>query len=139
MEPFPSIAQVEKIGNVLVDYSDFDLQPIILAANRSVVEGKRDAVVSFLRGWLAGVKVFKEHPDQATQIVFKHFKDQGFTVTDPVIKLMLSKLDVNPNFSPGLIDYLNGESQALLQQKKIDAAPDWNKLLYRDLLQQASA
>ena len=36
VEPFPSVAEVEKIGKVLVDYSDFDLQPIILAANKSV-------------------------------------------------------------------------------------------------------
>lgn len=139
VEPFPSIAEVEKLGAVLVDYGDFDMQPIILAANRSVVESKRDAVVGFLRGWLAGVKVFNEQRDVAAQIVFKHFKDQGFTVTDEVIRLMLSKLDVNPEFVPGLTDYLNEESRELVQQKKIDKAPDWSKLLDRSLMQQASA
>ncbi len=139
VEPFPSIAEVEKIGTVLVDYSDFDLQPIMLAANRSVVEGKREAVIAFLRGWLGGVKVFREHPDQAMQIVFKHFKDQGFTVTEQVIKLMLSKLDVTPDFTPGLKTYLDEESKTLVAQKKIDAVPDWGKLLNRELLQQAAA
>lgn len=134
VEPFPSVAEVEKIGKVLVDYSDYDLQPIILAANKSVIEGKRAAVVTFLRGWLAGVKVFNEHRDQATQIVLKHFKDQGFSVSDKIIGLMLSKIDVNPNYVPQLKDYLDGEAKTLLAQKKISAAPDWSKLLNRDLL-----
>jgi ABC-type nitrate/sulfonate/bicarbonate transport system substrate-binding protein len=138
VEPFPSVAEVEGIGTVLIDYGDFDLQPIMLAANRPVVEGKRDAVIAFLRGWLAGVKVFKEQPDQAAQIVLKHFKDQGFSVSDAVIKLMLSKLDVNPDFTPGLKTYLEHESSLLIQQKNIEAMPDWDRLLNRDLLQQAT-
>jgi aliphatic sulfonates family ABC transporter substrate-binding protein len=139
VEPFPSVAEVEKIGTVVVDYGDFDLQPIILAANRSVVEGRREAVVAFLRGWLAGVKVFKDRPDHATQIVLKHFKDQGFAVSETVIKLMLSKLDINPDFTPDLRKYLEEESRLLIAQKNIESMPDWGKLLHRDLLQQATA
>lgn len=139
VEPFPSVAEVEKIGKVLVDYSDFDLQPIILAANKSVIDGKRDAVVAFLRGWLAGVKVFNDNRAEATQIVLKHFKDQGFSVNDKIIGLMLSKIDVNPNYVPQLKAYLDGEAKDLLAQKKISAAPDWNKLLNRDLLAAAGA
>ena len=139
VEPFPSVAEVEKIGKVLVDYSDYDLQPIILAANKSAIDGKRDAVIAFLRGWLSGVKIFHDRPDQATQIVLKHFKDQGFSVNDNVIKLMLSKIDVNPNYVPALKTYLDDESKELVKQKKIAAVPDWNKLLNRDLLQAAGA
>lgn len=139
VEPFPSVAEVEKIGKVLVDYSDFDLQPIILAANKSVIDGKRDAVIAFLRGWLAGVKVFNDNRAEATQIVLKHFKDQGFSVNDKIIGLMLSKIDVNPNYVPQLKTYLDGEAKDLLDQKKISAAPDWNKLLNRDLLAAAGA
>ena len=139
VEPFPSIAEVEKLGKVLVDYSDYDLQPIILAANKSVIDGKREAVVAFLRGWLAGVKVFHDQPAQVSAIVLKHFKDQGFSVDDKVIKLMLSKLDVNPAYVPALQTYLDGESKELLDQKKISAMPDWRKLLNRDLLSAAGA
>jgi NitT/TauT family transport system substrate-binding protein len=139
VEPFPSIAEVEKLGKVLVDYSDYDLQPIILAANKSVIDGKREAVIAFLRGWLAGVKVFHDQPAQANAVVLKHFKDQGFTVDEKVIQLMLSKLDVNPTYSPALQTYLDGESKELMEQKKISAMPDWSKLLNRDLLAAAGA
>jgi aliphatic sulfonates family ABC transporter substrate-binding protein len=139
VEPFPSVAEVEKIGKVLVDYSDFDLQPIILAANKSVIDGKREAVVAFLRGWLAGVKEFNDNRDGATKIVLKHFKDQGFSVDEKVIKLMLSKIDVNPTFAPSLIAYLNEEADLLLKDKKIAAAPDWKQKLNSGLLAAAGA
>ena len=139
VEPFPSVAEVEGIGKVLVDYSDFDLQPIILAANKSVVDSKREAVIAFLRGWLAGVKEFHDHQDVATQIVLKHFKDQGFSVDDKVIKLMLSKIDVNPQFTPALKTYLEGESALLVKQKKIAASPDWSQRLNASLLAAAGS
>jgi ABC-type nitrate/sulfonate/bicarbonate transport system substrate-binding protein len=138
-EPFVSVAEVEKLGRVLVDYSDFDLAPVILAANKSAVAHKRDAVVAFLRGWLASVKAFHDAPDQAAKIVFKHFKDQGFSVNEVVVKRMLSKFDVRPALTPAVQTYLEAQSKALLRQKKIAALPDWNKLLNRELLATAGA
>lgn len=137
VEPFPSVAQVEKIGRVLVDYSAFDLQPIMLAANESVLQKKPAAVVAFLRGWLLGVKQFKDHSNQANAIILKYFKDQGFAVTPEVIKLMLSKLDVDPHFAPQIDAYLDDEAKVLMSQHKIESIPDWTKLLRHDLLQQA--
>lgn len=138
-EPFVSVAEVEKLGQVLVDYSEFDLGPVILAANKSAVAGKRDAVVAFLRGWLASVKAFHDDPDQAVKIVFKHFRDQGFAVNEQVVKRMLSKFDVRPALTPAVQTYLSKQSELLLKQKKIAALPDWNKLLNRELLEAAGA
>ena len=139
VEPFPSLAEVENIGKVLVDYSEFDLQPVMLAADKSVADGKRDAVVAFLRGWLAGVKEFNDHREQATQIVLKDFKKKGFTADDRVMKLKLTKVDVNPNCPPSLQGYLETASQTLVKQNKLSAVPDWSKLLNRSLLQAAGA
>jgi len=138
VEPFPSLAEVEKVGKVLVDYSDFDLQPVILAANKSVVDGKRDAVIAFLRGWLAGVKIFNEERAKATQIVLKYFTKQGYSVDDKVMNLMLSKIDVDPNFRSDLKTYLETESKVLASQHKIGGVPDWSKMLNHSLLQAAS-
>lgn len=139
VEPFPSVAEVEKLGKVLTDYSDYDLQPIILAANKSAVEKNRDGVVAFMRGWLSAVNIYQANRDQATAIVLKHFKDQGFSVSDQVIKLMLSKIDVNPDFGPQLKAYLADESKTLMNQKKISAVPDWDKLLNGSVLTAARA
>jgi len=71
--------------------------------------------------------------------VLKHFKDQGFAVTDKVIKLMLSKIDVNPELGPQLKSYLEAQSKVLLDQKKISAMPDWSKRLNGSLLSAAHA
>lgn len=139
VEPFPSVAEVEKLGKVLTDYSDYDLQPIILAANKSAVDKNRDGVVAFMRGWLAAVKIYQDNRKLATSIVLKHFKDQGFSVDDNVIKLMLSKIDVNPDFGPQLKAYLDEESKTLLDQKKISAIPDWNQRLNGSILSAARA
>ncbi len=139
VEPFPSVAEVEKLGKVLTDYSDYDLQPIMLAANKSAVDKNRDGVIAFMRGWLAAVKIYDDKRDQATAIVLKHFKDQGFSVDDKVIKLMLSKIDVNPEFGPQLKSYLADESKLLMEQKKISAMPDWDKRLNSGILSAARA
>lgn len=138
-EPFVSEAQVEKIGRVLLDYSKFDLGPVILAANKPVVDNKRDAVVAFLRGWVASVKTFHDDPQGSTAIVLKHFKKQGYSVNRDVISLMLSKFDVRPTITPAIETYLTMQSKVLLKRKKIAALPDWHKLLNHSLLAAASA
>lgn len=137
VEPFPSLAEVGGIGDAIIDYSDFDILPVILTANRPVVEQKREAVIALLRGWLEGVKLFQSNQDQAGEIVYGFFKGQGFDVSQAVVKRMLSKLDVTPTFKPGLRDYLEQEAKLLIKQKAISAMPDWSKMLNTDLMQEA--
>jgi aliphatic sulfonates family ABC transporter substrate-binding protein len=138
-EPFVSVAEVEQIGRVVVDYSEFDLSPVILAANKTVVDGRRDAIIAFLRGWLASLKEFRDHPKEAAQIVLTHFKKQGFAANDKVIARMLSKFDVRPDFTPEVKAYLTTQSKTLVKQKKIATVPDWDKLLNHQLLAAAGA
>jgi aliphatic sulfonates family ABC transporter substrate-binding protein len=139
VEPFPSIAEVEKLGKVLTDYSPYDLQPIILAANKPVVDKNRDGVVAFMRGWLTAVKTYQNNRDEATAIVLKHFKNQGFSVTENVIRLMLSKIGVTPDFGPQLKSYLTDEAKRLIEQRQISAMPDWDRRLNGSILTAARA
>lgn len=137
VEPFPSLAEVGGIGDAIIDYSQFDILPVILTANRPVVEHKREAVIALLRGWLEGVKLFQSNQDAAGEIVYGFFKGQGFDVSQAVVKRMLSKLDVTPTFKPGLRDYLEQEAKLLMRQKAIGAMPDWGKMLNTDLMREA--
>lgn len=137
VEPFPSLAEVDKLGKVLTDFSPYDLQPVILACSTAAVEKRRGDVVAFLRAWLDGVKVFKDDRDQAVKIVMSYFTKKGFKVSDAVVKLMLSKIDVNPEFKPQLKDYLTEQSKVLMKGNKIAAIPDWGKLLNSSLLAEA--
>ncbi|MBU6483278.1 MAG: ABC transporter substrate-binding protein [Betaproteobacteria bacterium] len=129
VEPFPSVAEVDGIGTVLLDYSQFDMVPVILAANRPVLEHKHEAAVAFFRGWLDAVGIMKRDPAHAAKIVWNHFKSQGYEVKEAVIERMIAKLEIDPNYSPKLIAYLAEQSQILVKQHKIAAVPDWSKLL----------
>lgn len=137
VEPFPSIAEVDGIGDAIIDYSDFDLLPVILAANRSVVEQKREAVVALLRAWLEGVAFFKSNPEKSGEIVHAFFEQQGFKVSQSVVKRMLSKLDVETSFKPELRGYLEEEANILIKKNAIASMPDWGKILNGELLQEA--
>ncbi len=137
VEPFPSLAEVDKLGKVLTDYSPYDLQPVILGCSTADVQKRRGDVVAFLRGWLAGVKIFDDNRDKAAEIVINSFKKKGFKISEKVVKLMLSKIDVNPEFKPELKNYLTNQSKVLMKQNKIAAIPDWDKLLNSGLLAEA--
>ena len=139
VEPFPSVAEVNGLGKVLTDYSAYDLQPIILAANTKTIKENHDNLVAFVRGWLAAVKVYQDHRDEATQVVLDFFKKKGFDVNEKIIKLMLDKIDVTPDFGPQLKSYLETQSKVLVSQKKIAAVPDWGKLLNSSILSAARA
>ena len=67
------------------------------------------------------------------------FAKKGFKVDENIIKTMLSKIDVNPDFKPELKAYLTNQSKVLMKQHKIAAVPDWNKLLNQGLLDAARA
>jgi aliphatic sulfonates family ABC transporter substrate-binding protein len=129
VEPFPSVAEIEGLGNVLVDYGQFDIQPVFVAINRPVLESRRNDAVAFLRGWLAAVQIVNNDPQRAVKIVWNEFKAQGYKVKEAAFTRMLAKLDVKPEFTPGLRDYLTEQANVLLAQKQIPAVPDWNKAL----------
>lgn len=138
VEPFPSVAEIEGLGTVLVDYGNFDIQPVFVAINRPVLERRRKDVVNFLRGWLAAVRIVNEQPQRAVKIVWDEFKAQGYDVKEAAFTRMLAKLEVKPEFTPALHDYLVEQGKVLLAQKQIPAVPDWNKALDPSVLAQAS-
>jgi len=137
VEPYPSVAEVEGFGAVLLDYSEYDLVPVWLAVNTPVLEKKREAVIAFMKGWLDAVKICRNEPDRAAHAVWSFYKSQGYTVQEAAIKKMLAKLDVNPEYVPQVRDYLKTESEILVKNKQITAVPDWDKKLDRSILQKA--
>lgn len=136
VEPFPSVAVTEGLGLSIIDYSAFDIVPVWLAINSSVLDKRRPEVLSFLRAWVATIDMFKNAPDRAATIVQDNFTKMGFTVSKVAIVNMLGKLEANPAYVPGLEDYLNAESKLLIEKKQIAQMPDWKALLSKPLLQQ---
>lgn len=139
VEPFVSVCEVNGLGKSLTDYTPYDLEPVILAANTAAIKRDRAGVIGFIRGYLAAVKIFDDHRDEATKIVLEAFTKKGFKVSEKIVKLMLSKINVDPHFKPELKHYLVEQSKVLVKQHKISAVPDWDKLLNQSLLHAAEA
>ena len=139
VDPYPAIAEHDGLGTILVDYQDYDIPPVLLAANRPFVREHPEAVVAFLRGWLLAVKIFREQPDRAAEVVWNSFKAQGYTMPPAVLRKAVGRLDVNPDFIPALGPYLTDQAQVLVKNGQVKAAPDWNAVLVRDHLQKAMA
>jgi len=138
VEPFPSVAVTEGLGLSIIDYSSFDIVPVWLAINQSVLDKRRPEVLGFLRAWVATTDIFTKSPDRAATIVQENFTKMGFTVSKVAIVTMLGKLEANPAYVPGLEAYLRAESEILIAKKQIPAMPDWKTLLSKPLLQQIS-
>ena len=138
VEPFPSVAEVEGLGHAVIDYSQFDMQPVFLAVNEPVLAKRRDELVAFMRGWVAAANIVNNEPDRAVKIVWDTFKAQGYDTKEAVFKLMLTKIDVKPQYVPGLEQYLQEQSDVLVKQKQIAAVPDWKKILDTSVLAQAT-
>ncbi len=139
VDPYPAIAEYDGLGVILVDYQDYDITPVLLAANRPFVKEHPEAVVQFLRGWLVAVKMFREQPDRAAEIVWNAFKAQGYSMPLAVLRKAVGRLDVTPDFIPALGPYLTDQAQVLVKNGQIKAVPDWNAVLVRDHLQRAMA
>lgn len=139
VEPYPSVAELDGFGIELVDYSKFDDGPVMIAANRPVIEKDHAAVVALLRGWLEGVKEFKANPDASAKIVQSFFKAKGFDLKLEVVKSMLSKLDVTSTYHPGIREYLQDLATNLMKHHAIPAMPDMAKVLNDDLMKAAKS
>jgi aliphatic sulfonates family ABC transporter substrate-binding protein len=138
VEPFPSVAEIEGLGHAIVDYSQFDMQPVFLAVNAPILDKRKNDLVAFMRGWLAAVDIVNKEPQRAARIVFDQFKAQGYDTKEAVFKLMLTKLEVKPQYVPNLKQYLDEQADVLVKEKQILSVPDWNRILDTSVLTQAT-
>ena len=136
-EPYSSVAEHEGIGRIIIDYGQFDLSPIILAVNRPVIDKKREAVVTMLKGWLETVKFIQEQPARASHTIWKYYLAQGYSAPESVFRSVLDRLNVTPDYVPELNGYLTEQAQILLDKKQINHMPNWDKELLREPLTMA--
>lgn len=136
-EPFPSVAEHNKIARTLVTFDKYDIVPVILSVNQKVLAEKEAAVVAFMKGYLEAVEIFKKEPARAANIVWKVFQSRGYQLPESVIASALDKLGVNPDYIPELEPYLTEQSEILVKEKKISAVPDWKEALNRKVIQKA--
>ena len=138
LEPFCSIAEAEKIAVPVTDYYKYDLIPNMLAVTTSYLNAQPETCTAFLRGWMKAVKLFKEKPDEADEIMLSVYSGRNYTINPKIIRNALSRLIVDPNYIPELPAYIKAQAEALVKSGRLDKVPDPDKILRRDLLQKVT-
>jgi ABC-type nitrate/sulfonate/bicarbonate transport system substrate-binding protein len=136
-EPYPSVAEYNKLARTLISFEKFDIVPVMLAVNLPVLRDRPDDLVAFMRGWLSAVRIFETDLPQATDTVWKVFVGKGYRLPETVIQSALGKLGVDYRYRPELPQYLQEQAEVLLKERKIQKLPDWKIALDHTILDRA--
>jgi ABC-type nitrate/sulfonate/bicarbonate transport system substrate-binding protein len=136
-EPYPSVAEYNKLAHTLITFEKYDIVPVMLAVNRGVLTDRVEELVVFMRGWLNAVQILENDMSRASNIVWKVFEDRGYKLPESVIRSALDKLGVDYRYRPELQQYLTDQAQELLRQGKIKKVPDWTTALNHSVIERA--
>jgi sulfonate transport system substrate-binding protein len=139
VEPYNAIAEADGIGAILMDLSGVDKIPVFMAATPDFVEKNPDAVVAYLKAWLAVARDFKDNPKKVSDVIYGFFVSKGYKMSPETFAKALARVDVAPGFPADLEPYLRHHAEVLLKEKKIAAIPDWQKALRPDFIRKAQA
>ena len=139
VEPYNIIAVSEGIGSDLMDFSGVDPMPVFMAATPEFLAQKPDTAVAYLKAWLDAAQDFKNDPKKVADVIYTFYTDKGYTMSLDTFAKALSRVEVNPGFPGNLKPYMQEQAQILLQDRKIDAIPDWSKALRPDFMERARA
>lgn len=139
-EPYLSIGEQEKIGNILVRFGRFDANPTCLVVNTGFLEKHPETVNAFLKSWLDGVEYWRSNHDGVVDALLSMYRDAGQSSLSPAIVSKMAKLpNVVPDITPELVTYIKGQADILLKAGSLKRMPDWDKVIRADLVAKARA
>jgi ABC-type nitrate/sulfonate/bicarbonate transport system substrate-binding protein len=139
VEPYNAIAEAENIGTIIMDLSKYDKVPVFMAATPDFVEKNPDTIVAYLKAWLDVKRDVKENPKKVSDVIYSFFTSKGYQMDTKTFATAMGRVEVDPGFPTDLVPYLTKHAEALLQEKKISAMPDWKKALRTDFMEKARA
>jgi sulfonate transport system substrate-binding protein len=134
VEPYPSVAEINGLGNIITDYTKYDIVPVILGTNNTVLKTRPDDLVKFMHGWVAASNLCSKEPARAAHIVGNFFRAKGYKMKDDIFKLALSHMDVTPTFKPELKTYLGKVADTMVSRGQLSQAPNLDHALNRSVL-----
>jgi len=137
-EPFVSVSEEQGLARSIVSFETYDPMPVVLAAGPGLVDRRRGVTVQFLRGWLATARMVQDSPQRAADVMTEVLSERGYAVSASVIRRALGRFDVRVEMGPEFRAYAAAEGDSLLRAGRIKAIPDWNRVLRRDLLEEAA-
>jgi ABC-type nitrate/sulfonate/bicarbonate transport system substrate-binding protein len=139
VEPYNAIAEADGLAVTIAEFDKFDRLPVFMAATPDFVEKNAETVVAYLKAWLEVAKDFKSQPAKVADVIYSFYTSKGYTLSKDTFTKALARVEVQPGWPSDLKPYMQAQAEILLQEKKIKAIPDWDKVLRTDFLKQASA
>ena len=139
VEPYNSIAEADGIANTLMNYWDVDRMPVFMAATPEFVEKNGDAVVRYLKAWMAVADDFRNNKQKVSDSIYAFYTSKGYKMSPDTFRNAVSTIEVNPGFPSNVRGYMQAQAEVLLREKKINAIPDWKKALRPDFWAKAGA
>jgi NitT/TauT family transport system substrate-binding protein len=139
VEPYNAIADADGIGSEIASLESADKLPVFMAATPEFVQQHPDAIVAYLKAWLAVGRDFKEDPGKAADVIYEFYASKGYKMSRQTFAKALASIDVNPGFPTDLQAYMQGHADVLMKAKRIQKAPDWNSALRPEFLKKAMA
>ena len=140
VEPYSAIAEVEGLGNLLLNYSDYDRLPVFMAATPDYLEKNGEALVAYLKAWIESGKEMKADPDKLADVVHKFYTSKGYTLALTTMKKAMAGVEVDVSFPvKDLIPYMTGHAEELVKVKTIKSVPDFAKVFNTSFFEKAKA
>ena len=137
VEPYNSIAEADGIATTIMNYWDVDRMPVFMAATPEFVEKNPDAVVRYLKAWLAVADDFKKNPKKVSDAIYGFYTSKGYKMAPDTFQKAVSTIDVSPGFPDNVGSYMQKQAEVLLKAKTIKEIPDWKKALRPEFMQRA--
>jgi ABC-type nitrate/sulfonate/bicarbonate transport system substrate-binding protein len=122
-----------------MNYWDVDRMPVFMAATPEFVERNPDAMVAYLKAWLAVADDFRNNKKKVADTIYAFYTSKGYKLSPETFGKALATVEVNPTFPSDLRSYMQREAETLLREKKIKEIPDWSKALRPEFMQKAKA
>jgi NitT/TauT family transport system substrate-binding protein len=137
VEPYNSIAEADGIASTIMNYWDVDRMPVFMAATPEFLEKNGDAVVRYLKAWLAVASDFKNNRKKVSDSIYSFYTSKGYKMSPETFSKAVSTIEVNPGFPQNVRGYMQAQAEVLLREKKIKEIPDWGKALRPEFMQRA--
>ncbi|MGH8741133.1 MAG: ABC transporter substrate-binding protein [Burkholderiales bacterium] len=137
VEPYNAIAEADGIATTIMNYWDVDRMPVFMAATPEFVEKNGDAVVRYLKAWLAVADDFKRNKKKVSDSIYSFYTSKGYKMSPETFSKAVSTIEVSPGFPSGVRGYMQAQAEVLLREKKIKEIPDWKKALRPEFMQRA--
>lgn len=139
VEPYNSIAEADGIASTIMNYWDVDRMPVFMAATPEFVDRNPDAVVAYLRAWLAVADDFKRNMKKVSDTIYAFYTSKGYKMAPETFARAVATIEVNPGFPAQVQGYMQQQADVLLREKKIKEIPDWGKALRPEFMKRARA